>query len=58
MVALGCLLVVILPLAGLAMGLLIGSKVVAVWCALGGAASAIAVCSTAIYAVIKAGPRS
>jgi len=58
MVALGCLLIVILPLAGLTLGLLVGSKVVAVWCALGGLAAAAAVCSTAFYAVFKAGRRS
>ena len=58
MVAVGCLLLVILPLAGLALGLLAGSKFVGIWCALGGFTIAVAVCSTAMYALIKAGRRS
>jgi hypothetical protein len=58
MIALGCLLLVILPLAGLAFGLLIGSKTVAIFCALGGLAIAAAVCCTAVYALLKAGHRS
>lgn len=58
MIAAGCLLLVILPLIGLGLGLLVGSKTVAAVCALGGFVIAAAVCGTAIYALMKARPRS
>ena len=58
MIAAGCLLLVVLPLAGMVLGLLVGSKAAAIWCALVGFAIAIAVCGTSIYALIKAGRNS
>lgn len=58
MIAAGCLLLVILPLAGLVLGLVIGSKAVAIWCALGGLALAIAICCTSVYVLVKAGRHS
>jgi hypothetical protein len=58
MVAAGCLLLVILPLAGLVLGLIVGSKAVAIWCALGGLTIAIAICGTSVYALVKAGRHS
>ena len=58
MIAAGCLLLVILPLIGLGLGLLVGSKGVAILCALGGLVIAAAVCGTTVYALMKARHRS
>jgi hypothetical protein len=58
MIAAGCLLLVILPLIGLGMGLLFGSKALAILCALVGFTMAAAVCCTAAYALMKARHRS
>jgi hypothetical protein len=58
MLAAGCLLLVILPLAGLVLGLFVGGKAIAVWSALGGFAIAIALCCTSVYALMKARRRS
>ena len=58
MIAAGCLLLVILPLAGLVLGLVLGSETIAIWCMIGGFAMAVAVCCTSIFALMRAGRRS
>jgi len=58
MIAVGCLLLVILPLAGLVLGLFVGSKALAIWFALGGLAVAIGICGISAYALFRAGHRS
>lgn len=55
MLALGCLLLIILPLVGLTAGGLIAGPVGARWGAALGFAVAIVLCGVASYALVKAG---
>lgn len=54
MVAVGCLALILLPLAGLVLGGLLGGPAVARWAALAGFALALALCGLAAYAMAKA----
>ena len=58
MFAVGCLLLIILPLAGFLLGLSLGNETIALWCAFAGFAIALAACGTSIYALVKSGRRS
>ena len=55
MIAIGCLLLVILPIAGLALGGVIGGPQAARWAALAGLLIAATVCALSAYALAKAG---
>ena len=55
MLAVGCLLLVVLPLAGLAVGGLVAGLEGAIWAAAAGFAIALAVAGTAAFALVKAG---
>lgn len=57
MIALGCLLLIVLPLAGLALGTFVGGASGALWFALGGLAIALVVCGVSVYALMKASRR-
>jgi hypothetical protein len=57
MVAFGCLLLLILPLIGLAIGGYIGGLDVALWTALAGFVVAGAACGLTAAALVKAGRR-
>jgi hypothetical protein len=57
MVAFGCLLLLILPLIGLAIGGYIGGFDVALWTALAGFVVAGAACGITAAALVKAGRR-
>ena len=57
MVAIGCLSLVIFPLAGLVIGLWLGGLHAAIWSAALGFAMAAAICGVAFYALVKAGGR-
>lgn len=55
MIAFGCLLLLVLPLMGLAVGGYIGGVDVALWTALAGFGVAVAVCGITAAALVKAG---
>ena len=57
MVAVGCLLLVVLPLLGLTLGGFLGGPHVALWCAALGFGVAVVVCAVAGYALVRAGRR-
>lgn len=57
MIAIGCLLLVILPLAGLVLGLVLVGTKLGIGLAIAGLAIALAVCALTGYALAKAGRR-
>jgi len=57
MIAFGCLLLIVLPLIGLAVGGYVAGGEGAAWTAVAGLAIAIAVCGMSAAALIKAGSR-
>jgi hypothetical protein len=57
MIAIGCLLLVILPIIGLAVGGVIAGREGAEWGALAGLAVALTVCGSTAYALVKVGRR-
>jgi hypothetical protein len=58
MIAIGCLLLIILPVVGFVVGLSTGNETIAIWCAAGGFLIALAVCATSIYALVTSSRRS
>lgn len=54
MIALGCLLLIVLPLVGLAAGGYVAGGEGAAWAAIGGLAIAVAVCGVTAAALVKA----
>jgi hypothetical protein len=57
MIAFGCLLLIVLPLIGLAVGGYVAGGEGAAWAAVIGLVVAIAICATAAAALVKAGHR-
>jgi hypothetical protein len=57
MIAFGCLLLIVLPLIGLAIGGYLGGLDVAIWTAFTGFAVAGAICWLSAAALVKAGRR-
>jgi len=57
MIAIGCLLLIILPLLGLAVGGYVGGPHLAIWFAVVGFVVAVVVCSVSALALVKAGRR-
>jgi hypothetical protein len=57
MAALGCLLLMVLPMLGLIAGGMIGGRDAAIWSAVTGLVVALAICGTAAYALVQAGRR-
>lgn len=57
MIAFGCLLLIVMPLIGLAVGGYVGGGAGAAWAGLAGLAIAIAVCGVSAAALVKAGRR-
>ncbi|BCI69958.1 putative membrane protein [Sphingomonas sp. S17] len=54
MVVFGCLLLIILPLAGFVIGSYFGDVAVGIWAALGGFGLAVLACSISVTALVKA----
>ena len=58
MVAIGCLLLVILPIVGFVVGGMVAGAQAAMWSAALGFSVAAAICGVAGYALVKAGRRA
>ncbi len=58
MIAIGCLLLIVLPLVGLAVGGLVAGPEGALWAAFAGFGIALILAGTAAFALFKAGRRS
>jgi hypothetical protein len=57
MIAIGCLLLIILPIAGFAIGMIASGIKIAIWAALACFAIAAIACGITTYALAKAGRR-
>jgi len=57
MVAIGCLLLVILPIMGFVVGGAVAGAHAGMWTAAAGFAVALTICGAAAYALVKAGRR-
>lgn len=55
MIAIGCLLLIILPLIGLAVGGYVGGLDTAIWSAVAGLVVAALICGVGALALVKAG---
>lgn len=57
MIALGCLLLLILPILGIVVGGLLGGADGALWAAIAGLVVAVGFCGLMAFALVKAGRR-